>query len=195
MIVALPLFNDTIPLIGPGDTVFIPGGWWHAVLNLEDTIAITENFCSKQNFDKVWKETRTGRKKMAQKWLQCLKLQYPDLALRAEQLNAEDGFVMPFDKKIDPGTGEESGRKSKKDKKSKKSKSKSRSQSRDSAELKPNDDGRKKHESALDAFHNRQAEDAAMSDDCDSVDSKGHKRKIDKVAGASAGIGCMSVEE
>eukprot|EP01038_Epipyxis_sp_PR26KG_P013794 gene13794-18502_t len=77
-----------------GETVFVPGGWWHGVLNLEHTVAITQNFCSYGNFDRVWLKTRSQRKKMAGKWLEKLKEFHPTLAKRAEQLNEMDEFVM-----------------------------------------------------------------------------------------------------
>mmetsp|Transcript_1096 Transcript_1096/g.1440 ORF Transcript_1096/g.1440 Transcript_1096/m.1440 type:complete len:472 (+) Transcript_1096:227-1642(+) len=76
----------------PGETVFVPTNWWHAVLNLDDTVAITQNFCSSGNFDAVWRHTRTGRTRMAGTWLKMLKMTRPDLYERALELDKTDGF-------------------------------------------------------------------------------------------------------
>ena len=78
----------------PGDTVYIPHGWWHAVLNVTDTVGITQNYCSRRNFDDVWCATRSGRKKMACTWLRKLDEKCPDLARRARELNSMDGYTM-----------------------------------------------------------------------------------------------------
>lgn len=37
----------------PGDVVFTPSGWYHAVLNLEAGISITENFINETNYKEV----------------------------------------------------------------------------------------------------------------------------------------------
>jgi histone arginine demethylase JMJD6 len=81
----------------PGETVFVPNGWWHAVLNLTHTVGVTQNYCSPRNFDKVWMQTRSGRKRMAWKWLQALDSHHPELARRARHLNERDGFRMKYD--------------------------------------------------------------------------------------------------
>lgn len=70
---------------------------WHAVLNLTNTVGITQNFCSSRNFDEVWMQTRSGRKRLAWKWLCQLEQRYPRLAERAKALNARDKFFMKYD--------------------------------------------------------------------------------------------------
>jgi len=35
----------------PGEMVYIPAGWWHCVLNLEETVSVTQNFINDNNLD------------------------------------------------------------------------------------------------------------------------------------------------
>ncbi|KPA80968.1 putative mitochondrial hypothetical protein [Leptomonas pyrrhocoris] len=42
----------------PGDIMFVPCGWWHSVINLEDSVAITQNYVSRSNLPKVVKFLR-----------------------------------------------------------------------------------------------------------------------------------------
>jgi len=66
-----------------GETVYVPGGWWHAVLNLPSAdggrahepdlaVAVTQNFVSSANFARVWPAAAVARPRMAAKWLQAL---------------------------------------------------------------------------------------------------------------------------
>eukprot|EP00932_Pfiesteria_piscicida_P014600 SRR837773.26410.p3 GENE.SRR837773.26410~~SRR837773.26410.p3 ORF type:complete len:219 (+),score=90.65 SRR837773.26410:31-657(+) len=78
----------------PGDLIFVPGDWWHGVLNLEDTVAVTQNYCGPDNFDLVWSKTRKEREKVAYLWLRNMKKHAPELYKRAVDMNTRDNFRM-----------------------------------------------------------------------------------------------------
>jgi len=80
--------------------VFVPGGWWHAVLNLDNTMAITQNFVSQTSFEKVWRTLREDRKKFSCKFLDRLKEEYPQLYETAVAMNKQDNFLMYYERKL-----------------------------------------------------------------------------------------------
>lgn len=64
----------------PGETVFVPNGWPHLVLNLELTVAVTHNYASEFGpFERMWREVQQDEPIFADKWLVGMKERRPDL--------------------------------------------------------------------------------------------------------------------
>eukprot|EP00928_Gymnodinium_smaydae_P032291 TRINITY_DN23428_c0_g1_i1.p1 TRINITY_DN23428_c0_g1~~TRINITY_DN23428_c0_g1_i1.p1 ORF type:complete len:776 (-),score=73.66 TRINITY_DN23428_c0_g1_i1:118-2445(-) len=65
-----------------GEVMYVPSGVWHAVLNLTDTIALTQNFVGPAEFEKSWKLVCRERPGLAREWLEQLRIHEPSLARR-----------------------------------------------------------------------------------------------------------------
>ena len=52
-----------------GETIYIPHGMVHSVLNMDETIAITEKFASEANLEEVWREILTSGEEYGKKKL------------------------------------------------------------------------------------------------------------------------------
>ncbi|KAL0483448.1 hypothetical protein AKO1_014781 [Acrasis kona] len=64
----------------PGDLVYVPTGWWHIVLNLEECIAVTHNFCNTHNIHNVSRFIRTkNSEKLIDKFSAAMNRHYPDV--------------------------------------------------------------------------------------------------------------------
>lgn len=70
------------PVLTPSHlcSMFVPAGWPHVVLNLNLTVAVTQNYVSTATFADAWRHTKRGRPKMSAKWLATLRAARPDLA-------------------------------------------------------------------------------------------------------------------
>lgn len=89
-----PAFKPMVLVQRAGDSVFIPWGWWHCVVNLEDAIAVTQNYCGRHNFAEVWRKARQERPCWSHRWLRGMEVCAPALAAEAQHLNDEDAFDM-----------------------------------------------------------------------------------------------------
>ena len=68
----------------PGETVFVPNGWMHLVLNLDLAVAVTHNYASEFGpFERMWQQVVTDEPEFALPWFNEMSLQRPDLAKRA----------------------------------------------------------------------------------------------------------------
>ena len=69
----------------PGDVLVIPPNWWHAIWNIEDTIAVTENGVSKKTFcDEVFGGAKGGESKCDESFAARLDTEDEDLVARVE---------------------------------------------------------------------------------------------------------------
>eukprot|EP00929_Paragymnodinium_shiwhaense_P065252 TRINITY_DN32730_c0_g1_i1.p1 TRINITY_DN32730_c0_g1~~TRINITY_DN32730_c0_g1_i1.p1 ORF type:complete len:407 (+),score=107.09 TRINITY_DN32730_c0_g1_i1:70-1290(+) len=68
----------------PGETIYVPFGWWHAVLNIGFTAAVTANFVLPDTLGYIWPTLKEDWPDFAPKLARILKEVRPDVALPPE---------------------------------------------------------------------------------------------------------------
>merc|ERR1712023_599103 len=67
----------------PGETIYVPYGWWHCVLNIGFTTAVTQNLVAPESLPAVWDELEVAWPQFAPEFALLLQQNRPSLKLPA----------------------------------------------------------------------------------------------------------------
>lgn len=75
-----PLLPDTACVIvqRPGETVFLPAGWWHVVLNVELSCAVSHSLALHRDVERLWPLLEAEDPGLAAVWRSALEKQDPE---------------------------------------------------------------------------------------------------------------------
>jgi len=80
----------------PGETIFVPWGWHHAVLNLGWTVAVTQNLILPPMLPGVLNRLREKFPRFAARWARAIRQKFPDLwAQYGDGVSEADDALLP----------------------------------------------------------------------------------------------------
>lgn len=80
----------------PGDLIFVPSRYYHAVVNVTDTIAFTQNFTTHSNFISVWRHMRRQCKRTARRCYLHMKQIAPEYSNILDLLDKYDEYKLSY---------------------------------------------------------------------------------------------------
>jgi ribosomal protein L16 Arg81 hydroxylase len=92
----------------PGDVIFVPHGWFHIVLNLENSVAVTHNYVSESNLfhvmqfldktpDHVSGVSEAEKHELGARFRRALRESRPDMLAKLEEAEARARMPSPWD--------------------------------------------------------------------------------------------------
>ena len=75
-----------------GETIFLPGGWWHITLVIKDSICITQNYINDSNHDNAKQIIMKERPKLYKYWMDSMGRSVPqnEVYLREDVYDSTD---------------------------------------------------------------------------------------------------------